>query len=137
MIGSAKHAGRAAPYRGVGSCSQQRYTGVFGKKKLANNVRNEMNGQTYFVSTTRMWPLKVWETAVFQDSVLNADNCLYVYETYEPKQVKGLYAKNALEQEADAVHARSCDMVAREPIEKWHMPSVVIHAMKAAAAQNS
>jgi len=110
---------------------------VFGKKKLGNNVRNELDGRTYFVSTTRMWPLKVWETAVFQGSVLKADNCLYVYETYEPKQVKGLYAKDALEQEANAVHARTCDMAAREPIEKWQMPSVVIHAMKTAAAQNS
>jgi hypothetical protein len=38
--------------------------------------------------------------------------------------------------DARAVHARTCDMAAREPIRKWQMPSVVIHA-KTAAAQNS
>ncbi len=126
-----------APCHGVGSYSRWRYTAVSGNKKHANSVRNELNGHMYFVSTTRIWPLPVWETAVFQGSVLNADNYLYVYETYEPKQVKGLYAKDALEQEASAVHARTCDMVAREPLEKWEMPQVVIHAMKTAAAHNS
>jgi len=112
---------------------------VFGqtKVKLAQNVRNELDGRSYFVSTARMWPLKVWETAVFLGSALGWKNCLYVCETYEPKTIRGTYAKGALEEEAKSTHARTCEMVAREPVARWYMNAILINATKQAAAQNS